>query len=152
MTTPEHFRVNSPAVIHETIDDEVIVANLDEGFYYSINECGVAVWNALVAGTSVQRIVDLLTQKYGDAAADVANGVGEFVTSLQQESLVVADAQPTQQEDAPASLQADKLPAAFEAPQLQKYTDMQQLLLLDPIHEVDETGWPNVVPEKADKE
>ena len=31
----------------------------------------------------------------------------------------------------------------FEAPILQKYTDMQDLLLLDPIHEVDEAGWPH---------
>jgi hypothetical protein len=26
---------------------------------------------------------------------------------------------------------------------LQKFTDMQELLLLDPIHEVDERGWPH---------
>jgi hypothetical protein len=30
-------------------------------------------------------------------------------------------------------------------PVLNKYTDMQDLLLLDPIHEVDERGWPNSV-------
>jgi len=32
---------------------------------------------------------------------------------------------------------------AFEKPKLQKFTDMQDLLLLDPIHEVDEAGWPH---------
>ena len=31
----------------------------------------------------------------------------------------------------------------FESPNLQKYTDMQAMLWLDPIYEVDETGWPN---------
>ena len=25
---------------------------------------------------------------------------------------------------------------------MEKYDDMQELLLLDPIHEVDEAGWP----------
>jgi hypothetical protein len=25
---------------------------------------------------------------------------------------------------------------------LERYTDMQELLLLDPIHDVDQTGWP----------
>ena len=30
----------------------------------------------------------------------------------------------------------------FERPKLGKYTDMQDLLLADPIHEVDEQGWP----------
>jgi hypothetical protein len=27
-------------------------------------------------------------------------------------------------------------------PLLRKYTDMRDLLLLDPIHDVDEQGWP----------
>ena len=36
---------------------------------------------------------------------------------------------------------------SFEAPILHKYTDMQDLLLLDPIHEVDEAGWPSVKPD-----
>lgn len=30
----------------------------------------------------------------------------------------------------------------FEEPIFHKYTDMEDLLLLDPIHDVDETGWP----------
>jgi len=32
----------------------------------------------------------------------------------------------------------------FTKPELHKFTDMQDLLLFDPIHEVDESGWPNV--------
>jgi len=39
----------------------------------------------------------------------------------------------------------------FDAPVLHSYTDMQDVLLLDPIHDVDETGWPssrNVPPGK----
>ena len=35
----------------------------------------------------------------------------------------------------------------FEAPRLEKYTDMQDLVLLDPVHEVDEQGWPQQRPE-----
>jgi hypothetical protein len=30
----------------------------------------------------------------------------------------------------------------YDIPKLQKYTDVQSLLLLDPIHEVSEVGWP----------
>jgi hypothetical protein len=30
---------------------------------------------------------------------------------------------------------------------LHRYTDMQDLIVLDPIHDVDETGWPNRRPE-----
>ena len=34
----------------------------------------------------------------------------------------------------------------YEPPQLEKYTDMQDLVLLDPVHEVDATGWPHPKP------
>ena len=41
----------------------------------------------------------------------------------------------------------------FVNPTLTKFTDMQDLLLLDPIHEVDEMGWPHPkpAPEAASK-
>ena len=31
---------------------------------------------------------------------------------------------------------------AFEPPRLERYTDMKDYFLLDPIHEVDTAGWP----------
>ena len=34
----------------------------------------------------------------------------------------------------------------YEPPVIECYPDMQELLLLDPIHEVDETGWPRSIP------
>jgi len=46
-------------------------------------------------------------------------------------------------------LGAPPLPAGtvFAPPVLEVYTDMQDLLLLDPIHDVDETvGWPSPKP------
>ena len=46
-----------------------------------------------------------------------------------------------------AALLALPLPALaakkpYTAPAVQKYDDLEDLLLLDPIHEVDEAGWP----------
>ena len=31
---------------------------------------------------------------------------------------------------------------AFVAPALTRYTDVKDLLVLDPVHDVDEMGWP----------
>jgi hypothetical protein len=35
----------------------------------------------------------------------------------------------------------------FGQPVLEKFTDMADLLLLDPIHEVGEAGWPQRAPQ-----
>ena len=34
----------------------------------------------------------------------------------------------------------------FVDPALEKYTDMQDFLLVDPIHEVSDAGWPHTQP------
>ena len=41
------LRVNSPHVIHETIDGEVIVINLASGNYYSVKGAGADVWDVI---------------------------------------------------------------------------------------------------------
>jgi len=37
--------------------------------------------------------------------------------------------------------------AAFECPVLGKYTNMQEFLLVDPIHKIDYTDWPEEKPD-----
>jgi hypothetical protein len=36
----------------------------------------------------------------------------------------------------------------FEAPRLDRYDDMRDLLLADPIHDADTAGWPNLSAKK----
>jgi hypothetical protein len=33
--------------------------------------------------------------------------------------------------------------SGYDAPSIQKYTGMEALLLIDPIHDTDDSGWPN---------
>lgn len=55
--------------------------------------------------------------------------------------LVTGEAAAVAPESPPAAPVGERPP--FVRPILQKYTDMADLLLLDPIHEVDEQGWPH---------
>jgi hypothetical protein len=130
------YRINSSGVIHETIDDEVVIINLDKGHYYSLDGCGAWIWRALVAGLSPAAIVDAFA---GDQGA-IGSGLSELIAELEAEGLIVtADAG-----DVTVELEAPTAP--FEAVKLQRYSDMEELLLLDPIHEVDEQGWPHPDP------
>jgi hypothetical protein len=36
--------------------------------------------------------------------------------------------------------------AVFAPPRLEVFDDLQDLFLVDPIHDVDEAGWPHVTP------
>jgi Coenzyme PQQ synthesis protein D (PqqD) len=135
------FRVNVPGVIHQLLDGEVIVVNLDTGTYYSLAESAADIWTAVEGGASVDETVDELLGRYEAVRPDVETAVTRFVHELEEEELIVAADRDGSLRVAASANGADKVPLA--EPTLHKFTDMQELLLLDPIHEVDERGWPN---------
>ncbi len=141
MTLPARIRVNAPNVIGESVGGEVLIVNLETGAYFSSTGLGDAVW-AMVAGSGdTAGIVDVVGARYtGDG---VREAVRAFLGQLLEEGLVVGAGADS---GAIAAAAPGALPEPFEAPVLRKYTDMQDLLLLDPIHEVDETGWPAALP------
>ena len=144
-----HFRVNAPNVIHETIDGEAVIVNLQTGSYYSIDKVGASVWSHLEKGLSVAGIVDAIDGEYSGKRGDIDAGVRALFTQLEQEGLVVPAQTSTATEAAAVAVAANghERPR-FERPVLHKYTDMEDLLLLDPIHDVGEKGWPNAPDKK----
>jgi hypothetical protein len=66
----------------------------------------------------------------------VAGAVRAFVAELSREGLIVPVELPAQ----------GSLPGTpevrFEAPRLQKFDDLQDILLLDPIHDGEHPAWP----------
>ena len=145
MSSSQSYRINQPAVITEVIDGEAIVVNLDSGAYYSLRDSACVAWELFAQQMPVSGVVAQMVSRY-DAAPDViATAVETLLAELLQENLLVAaDAAP----DAPSSpfvnTGADRPP--FALPVLEKFTDMADLLLLDPIHDVDDAGWPHPAP------
>ena len=143
----QRFRVNTPTVTHETIDGEAVLINLDSGNYYSLVEAGSLIWALVDRGASASEVHDLLQQTYQGNATEIDRGVQELLTQLQQENLIVpVDGAAADLSDVMPSTNGHEKPS-FNAPLLNKFSDMQELLLLDPIHDVDEAGWPKPVPD-----
>jgi Coenzyme PQQ synthesis protein D (PqqD) len=135
------YRVNHPQVINEMIDGEAIMINLVSGSYYSLDSVGGEVWGLLEESLSVDDIVTQLSSRY-DASDDIIrSAVENLLEQLSREQLVMPD-----HGSAASSLPSGSRPSQllpFRAPRLQKFTDMQDLILLDPVHEVDSRGWPH---------
>jgi Coenzyme PQQ synthesis protein D (PqqD) len=144
--SPAAFVVNKDFVISETIDEETIIINLNSGSYFSLKHSGVAIWRLLQSPISVQAIVSVVIQDF-DINADYASGeVETFVARLSEEGLVSAITPPADISPELASAPVSRQP--YVAPSLEKFTDMEAMLLLDPIHDVDEAGWPQL-PQSA---
>lgn len=131
---------NKPTVISETIEGETIIIHLGTGTYYSLEGSGADVWSALESSATAQEIAERLEAQY-DVEGDVAlSAVESVLTDLDTEELVrQADGEPVSALE-PAAPVAER--QEFMAPKLARYTDMQDIILLDPVHEVDERGWP----------
>lgn len=144
------LRVNSPHVIHETIDGEVIVINLASGNYYSVKGSGAEIWDVIESSPGADRstIAAATAARFGCAPDEVAPDIVDFLEALQREELVAVTENGTRVPTAPTNGTADGA-KAFEPPLLEKYTDMQDLVLLDPVHEVGGAGWPHPKPDAS---
>jgi hypothetical protein len=145
------FRVNNPHVISETIQGEVIVIHLETGSYYSLRDAGAEIWNAVERGAAPDEIVDALAARYEGSREEMAESCRRLLAELEAEGLVA----PTDSggngaaTPVPSSEAASAERAPFKPPAVEKYTDMQDLILLDPVHEVDERGWPHAEADAA---
>lgn len=153
MDTNGRLRINTPKIVHETIDGETVILNLDNGNYYSLIGVGARIWGFIDGGAPVHGIVEKMKCDYVDNGTDVAVEVDRFVSELCKEGLAVPDKAeaglPWCAEERPADAEKDR--QVFSPPVLNKYSDMQDLLLLDPIHDVDEeAGWPTNKPAADD--
>ncbi len=138
------FRVSGPNIVSEIIEREAIIINLDSGSYYSLQEAGADIWAGVQDGMQIKEIIDRLAMRYEGDKEAIRSAAMDLLTQLEDEALIKSDGAAS--EAPPASVPdvaaADKVP--FSPPVLHKYTDMQELLVLDPIHEVDASGWPKL--------
>jgi hypothetical protein len=133
------YAVAGPNVLHEMIDGEVVAIQLELGNYYSLTGSAAAAWALLVAGHSHEDTSRLLREHY-DAPDGLDPALSAFIAETVSEQLLA----PNPAVEAPEAIEFPDGP--YTTPALEKFDDMADLLLLDPIHEVDETGWPAVRP------
>lgn len=126
-------------VIAQIIEGDAVVINLENGCYFTFNTPGTDVWAGVESGGDIASISAYLCARYGISAEQALDATEDFVRSLTDNQLVQDDGLPG------GNVVSDMPPPPpFDDPSLQKYDDMQDLILLDPVHEVDEQqGWPH---------
>lgn len=141
--SPQRFRANTPQTIHEVIEGEVILVNLETGAYFSTDLVGTSVWNAVLQGLSQDEMVAQIAAQYAGEPETIRAGIQALLDDLLREGLIVPEDAPAASPTTPPLTASNPNRTPFVAPVLQKYTEMADLLLLDPIHDVDDSGWPS---------
>ena len=127
------YQPAGPDIVHEKFDGDLVVLNLGTGQYFGFNATAAALWEGLMAGVDPARF---------DVTGLSEVEIGAFVGRLTDLGLIVP---------APAAPEGD-LPDAIRlligstpvAPAVESYDDLADLIIADPIHDVDvEMGWPH---------
>lgn len=134
------YLLNTSNVVCDTIDGEVLAIRSDNGAYYSMRGPGATAWVAIVSGAALHTAAQVVAAHHGADADTVHADLDAFAELLGSELLIVE----ASSGDAAIELPTETHGLPWETPEFEKYTDMEDLLLFDPIHEVDVNGWPSV--------
>lgn len=136
------FRIDSAYVLNteivaETFDDETVLIDVDRGIYFSMQGSAAAVWHAFDEPRTPAATCSELAAGLPEAERAM---VAELIRDLAAQKLIITA------EGVSANAAKPLVPftaASFAVPVLGVFTDLADLIGIDPVHEVDESaGWP----------
>jgi len=143
MLAAESYVINNPKVVQEMIQGESVIVNLETGVSYSLTHSAAAIWHLIDEKANTIQIVDHLLSRYEGSREEIEEGLNEFLADLKKESLVeqaranyAASLFDEGQEIWESPVQ--KLP--FEAPKLERYSEMRDSEIFDAMHEIEGEG------------
>jgi len=137
------YEPNTARISHEQLNDEVIIINVETGAYYSGSDTFAILWSALVQGATDLEIAQHFADRYSVECEVTLKDVRDIIGQLLAKGLL--GEAPERPPSSDLSLPDGSL-AKWSAPALAEYTDMWDLIQLDPIHDVSEAGWPFAPP------
>jgi hypothetical protein len=135
--------IRSADLAHETIEGETIVIDLRAQAYYRLEGAAAIAWQALAQGSDAATLTALLRRLYPAEAAAVAQAVPGFLEALIERGLV----ENASRQGLDADSAEFRAAAGFDGLALHSFADLEEILWVDPVHDVDEaTGWPTLPP------
>ena len=141
-----HYKIDRSKILFEQFEDETVLINIETGFYYSLSNDGSEILRLIDEGCPADALPSVLFESK-DKFASVSIQIWDFLASLADEGII-----------APCSLTPENSPKVlaekpryanpdqFKTPVLQRFDDVRELLLIDPVHQVDqEYGWPKAL-------
>jgi hypothetical protein len=138
------YRICVPSVVSEVIDGEAIIMDMRTGFYFSADGVAALVWDAIAKGSSLNDIEDWTERHFSEQSL---GDVRAFIDQLIEKGLIIPE-----EYDKSRVLELPEPGIAYAPPLLLVHGDMQDLIMLDPIHDVSEAGWPVAKAETAESD
>lgn len=122
------YRLNEPAVIADVIDGEAVIMNLERGSYYGLDQIGADIWQMILAGRTFDEIATTIAQHFDIEHERVASDINALAAQMIEEKLIVPDPAGEERVREPHQITV----TVYATPVLTVYSDMKDLLALDP--------------------
>jgi hypothetical protein len=136
------YKINESKAISETIDGETIIINLETGYYYSVNNTATIIWNEIKENRSIRSISQHFLNHYEVDTDTAEKSIAEIISFFLKDDLILeldSNGSPYFQEQ-----KTGMMKQKFIMPRIERYDDMARALRSDPVHDVNEEGWPNL--------
>lgn len=132
LTSSSRFVINTSEVTGQVIDGEAIIMNLATGMFYSTDKVGAAIWTWIEQGLSVGQITSQIMAQYDVSEDKARSDLESLVGQLVGENLMEVRDEPGAgaASDRPDTQYPTRAP--YQAPELNRYSDMTDMLALDP--------------------
>lgn len=134
----KYYVINSGNVSSEVFDNEAVVVNFVTGKYFGMSGSAPFIWRMFENPCSTEQVMDVLNGNT-PITVDQVNALNAFIDVLVKEELLIDI-------DGPADTEPGAHvthPGEYADPILEIYEDLQELIVLDPVHDADpERGWP----------
>ena len=136
-----NYVLNENKMFADITDGIAIVINSETGVYYGFNELATSIFENFMKGVSSDKVISEL-KTLAQAPVDIEKRVETFIKELVSLEILIESSSKETLAQTPEII---ALNSDFVM-EIKEYTDAQELLLADPIHEVkEESGW---TPEK----
>ena len=136
------YRINKDYVVHEQMDLELTVINLQKGHYFIGKGTAIDIFLMLEESMSIDCLVEKVTAIYKVEETPLRQELSSLIEQWLTNDLISEVDDCSENTDQESSVAADLKP--WSQPIFVAFDDMRDLLLLDPIHEteLDQQGWP----------
>lgn len=87
-TSDIHYQIH-PEVFTTEIDNQVVLLQYETGTYFTLNEVGTKVWQALEQGKTMSEILHHLLQEYAVSEKQLQQDILNLVNKLKEKGLIL---------------------------------------------------------------
>lgn len=131
------YKLNEEKMFYDLADGQAIVINYVSGVYFGFSELGSVILDALIKGADDKAVLCAI-QHTSECPADFEKTYGSFLRELEDREILITS--PEAGKEADITVRGNDYTLSVN-----EYAEVQNLLLADPVHDVDvEMGWPVV--------